>query len=284
MGGRTRIGLCAGSALVLAAACPAHAQENNLFPGFKAPDFIFVEDNWYLTLGIGVRVEPSYPGGNEYRGLPYPVISLSKGRELYDFQSVDDSSSIGLFDNGYFSAGLAWSLNWGREEDAASKLVGLGDVDPTVEVGGFLQWFPVSWFRMRGELRYGVGGFSGWVGDAGADFIAPYGPWRFALGPRVSFSGSGYMDAFYGISPTQSAVSSYFVNPLPVYQPGGGIESWGVTAQMTRDMGKGFMWGMYGTYSRLVGDAGNSPLTINENQFEAGMSLSYSFNLGKAWW
>lgn len=280
---RLLTGLWAGGALILASGSAA-AQENSLFPGFGMNDFVFVEDNWYLTLGLGVTVEPSYAGGSEYRGVPFPVINLAKGRELYDFQSVDDSSSLTFFDWNGFSGGPAWGFNLGRDEDAAAKLNGLSDVDPAFELGGFLQWFPVSWFRLRGELRYGMGGFSGWVGDVGADFIAAYGPWRFSLGPRLNLGSSGYMDAFYGVTPAQSQVAAYFDNPVPVYQPGSGIESWGITAQMTRDLGKGFTWGVYGTYLRVADVAADSPLTTNANQFEAGFSLSYAFNLGKAWW
>ncbi len=283
MGQRRLLGLCVGGALALSS-LPALAQENSLFPGFKAPDFVFVEDNWYLTLGVGVRVEPTYPGSDRYLGVPYPVISLSKGRELFNFQSVDDSSSIAFFDLNGLSAGAAWSVSLGRDEDDSPRLAGLGDIDPTLEAGGFVQWFPVSWFRLRAELMYGMGGFSGFVGNAGADFIAPYGPWRFAIGPRVNFAGSNYMESFYGVTPTQSLFAGIFNNNVPVYTAGSGIESWGLTTQVTRDLGKGFTWGMYASYEYLVGDAANSPLVSNKNQFSGGMSLSYAFNLGKAWW
>lgn len=283
-----RLRTFAGMGLGAMAMLGAHAAEagdlNTLIPGFKAPEFVFAEDNWYLTLGLGVKVETSYPGGDQYRGVPFPVINLAKGKELYDFQSVDDSSSITLFDISGFSAGPAWSFNFGRDEDVASNLAGLGNVDPTFELGGFVQWFPVSWFRLRGEMRYGLGGFDGWVGDVGADFIAANGPWRFALGPRLAFGGNGYMEAFYGVTPFQSAVTGYFGNPIAPYQASGGIETWGVTAQVTRYMGNGFTLGAYGSYNRVVGDAADSPLTQSSNQFEAGMSLSYAFNLGKAWW
>lgn len=284
MGVRTFAGMCLGALAIVGADVAKADDLSTLIPGFKAPEFVFDPNNWYLTLGLGVRFENSYPGGDQYRAVPFPVINLAKGKELYDFQSVDDSSSITFFDIHGFSAGPAWSLNLGRDEDVAGNLAGLGDVKPTFELGGFVQWFPVSWFRLRGEMLYGMGGFDGWVGNAGADFIAANGPWRFAIGPRVNFAGNGYMEAFYGVTPFQSTVATYFANPLPTYQASSGIETWGVTAQVTRYMGNGFTLGAYGSYNRVVGDAADSPLTQNANQFEAGMSLSYAFNLGKSWW
>lgn len=279
-------GLCAGVALMVgAASARVEAQEVlDQIPGFRAPDFVFSEDSWYLNVGLGVMVQPKYSGSDQYTALPFPVINLAKGAELYDFNSVDDRSSITLFDFKGFSGGAAWGFNLGRDEDDSSDLAGLGDVSPSFEAGGFLQWFPVSWFRLRGEFLYGMGGFNGWVGSAGADFIAANGPWRFSLGPRVNFAGNEYMEAFFGITPTQSAVSRYFGNYIPSYQASSGIESWGATAQVTKYIGKGFTWGMYANYSRLAGDAADSPLTQSANQFEAGMSLSYAINLGKSWW
>lgn len=284
MGGRKLVSLCVGAAMCLGGGAAVAQEVLDQIPGFRAPEFVYDKNNWYLNVGVGVMVQPRFSGADQYTVLPFPVISLAKGGELYDFNSVDDRSSIALFDFSGFSGGAAWGVNLGRDEEDGNELAGLGNVNPSFEAGGFLQWFPVSWFRLRGEFLYGMGGFSGWVGSAGADFIAANGPWRFAVGPRVNFAGSGYMDAFFGITPTQSAVATYFGNALPAYQPSSGVESWGVTAQVTKYLGKGFTWGMYGTYGRLVGDAADSPLTQNANQFEAGMSISYAINLGKAWW
>lgn len=283
---RTLAGLCVGVALAVGGvSAPVQAQEVlDQIPGFRAPEFVFDENSWYLSVGVGVLVQPKFSGSDQYTGVPFPVFSLAKGGELYDFNSVDDSSSITLLDFNGFSGGAAWGFNLGRNEDSGEQLAGLGEVSPSFEAGGFLQWFPVSWFRLRGEFLYGMGGFNGWVGNAGADFIAANGPWRFALGPRVNFAGSDYMETFFGITPTQSAIAGFFGNPLPAYQPNSGVESWGVTAQVTKYLGKGFTWGMYGNYSRLVGDAADSPLTQSANQFEAGMSISYAINLGKSWW
>ena len=57
-----------------------------------------------------------------------------------------------------------------------------------------------------------------------------------------------------------------------------------MTAQVTKQLGNGFTAGMYGTYLNLLGGAADSPLTQNTNQFEAGVSLTYSFNVGKGFW
>lgn len=242
-----------------------------------------VED-WYLTIGISGRVEPDYPGADDYTIRPGAIFSISKASDLNSFRSVDDNPSIALFDNGVFSFGAAGRLDWGRDEDASDRLRGLGDIGYSVELGGFAQWYLVDWLRVRGELRYGMGGFEGIRADLGADVIFTSGAWRFAAGPRLSYAGSGYMNTYFGVTPLQATLATALANPMPVYNAGGGFDLVGATAQVTYNFQNGFEAGVYGTYGVLLGDASSSPLTSDDNQFVAGVSLSYTFNIGKAWW
>jgi MipA family protein len=54
-------------------------------------------------------------------------------------------------------------------------LNGLGDVNATYEVGGFVEYFPVDWVRARVEVRRGFGGSDGVFADASTDFTYPCG-------------------------------------------------------------------------------------------------------------
>lgn len=242
------------------------------------------QEDWYLTIGGAARAVPEYPGSSDYTFSPKLILGLSKASSLNSFRSVDDNPSIALYDTGRFRIGAVGKLDWGRDEDDSSRLNGLGNVDTSFEAGAFTEWYPMDWLRLRGELRYGMGGFSGLMGDLAADVIIPYQSWRLAVGPRLSFAGSGYMEAYYGVTPMQSLSSRLVGASLPVYQAGGGIDSYGATAQLTKNFGNGYEAGVFGTYTRLVGDAADSPITQDANQFIAGVSLSYTFNIGKSWW
>ncbi|WP_029005203.1 MipA/OmpV family protein [Azorhizobium doebereinerae] len=269
-------------ALVLLGAQGAQAADYPTKP--VAPAMAGTQEDWYLTIGGSARAVPEYPGSDDYGFSPKLIFGISKASSLYAFRSVDDNPSIALFDTGRFRIGAVGKLDWGRDEDDNAKLNGLGNVDTSIEVGGFAEWYPVDWLRLRGELRYGFGGFEGIMGDLAADVIIPYQSWRLAVGPRVSFAGSGYMQAYYGVTPFQAVSANFVGNPLPVYQAGGGLNAWGATAQLTKNFGNGFEAGVYGSYYRLVGDAADSPLTQSANQFIGGVSLSYTFNMGKSWW
>ncbi len=94
------------------------------------------------------------------------------------------TTSIAFFDTGRFRHRCGGQAGLGRDQDDNAKLRGLGDVGTSVELGGFAEWYAFDWLRLRGELRYGFGGYEGLMGDLAADFIIPYQSWRFAVGPR----------------------------------------------------------------------------------------------------
>ena len=67
---------------------------------------------------------------------------------------------------------------------------------------------------------------------------------------------------------------------LAAYDPGGGVQSVGVTAGYHRMLGKNWGIALYGRYDRLVGDAADSPITRelgSRSQPSAGIALSYTF-------
>lgn len=272
------LGLAGG--LFPASAADVNAPATGLLSGGQPS-----KEDWYVTIGAVGRLEPNYPGDNSYTVRPGLIFSIDKASDVGKFSSVDDNPSIALIDTGVFSAGPVGRLDWGRSEGDSDRLRGLGKVSMSAELGGFAQWYVTDWLRVRGELRYGMGGFEGLMGDLAADVIVPFGErWRFAVGPRLSYASSGYLDAYYGVTPIQSATATLLLNPLPTYTPEGGIDSYGATAQLTKNFGNGIEAGVYGTYRRLAGDAAASPITVDKNQYEAGVSLSYAFNIGKAWW
>ena len=77
----------------------------------------------------------------------------------------------------------------------------VGDVGFTVEVGGFVEIFPSDNFRIRAELRQGLGGHEGLVGDLGADLDRARR--RHATSSRSARARAGrtttYHDAYFGV-------------------------------------------------------------------------------------
>jgi outer membrane protein len=91
-----------------------------------------------------------------------------------------------------------------------------------------------------------------------------------ALG--TTWASDDYMESFFGISSTQSANSG-----LKTYDADAGIKD--ISLSMTAGYPLTNRWRLGGKveYKRLVGDAADSPVVEDENQFLAGIGISYHF-------
>ena len=229
-----------------------------------------------VRVGIGAQVQPEYPGADKSSVGPLVDVSVARQGEPFEFGAPDDSFDISLVDTGGFSAGPALALTGKRKESDVGAPV--GTVGRTVEVGAFVQAFLADHFRIRGEVRQGLGGHEGLVGSLGADAVLRDGDrYDFSIGPRLLFSSGKYQRAYFGVS---EAVAD--VTDLPEYDPDGGIHGYGVTSGFHFALGP--RWGLfgYGRYERLTGDAKRSPIVRefgSPNQLSGGLGISHTFDL-----
>lgn len=244
-----------------------------------APGAALAQDKPDLRVraGLGAQVKPKFLGSDEFRIAALPSIDIAKGDEEFSFDAADDGISVPLVKTGDFSFGPSANLAQGRKD----KDVGapLGRVKTTIELGGFAQYQLSDTLRLRGELRKGLNGHDGLVGNVGVDKV-----WRdgdrylFAVGPRVLWSDAKYQRAYFGVTP-QAALAS----GLPAYRPGSGIHAIALQGGGNVQLGRG-PFGLFGIarYDRLVGDAAKSPVVRelgSRNQWSAGLGLSYTFRV-----
>lgn len=246
------------AALLLAA--PAAAQEG----GFT------------VTLGAGAQTYPKYPGSDSYGVNPLPIFGFRRAGTPMPFEAPDDGFGLGLLGrDSMINLGPAVRFQNKREEDDVGAPV--GDVGFTVEVGGFVEIFPSENFRLRAELRQGIGGHDGLVGDLGADLVIRDDDTIFSIGPRMRWADNDFHDAYFGVP------FSIPASGLPAYDPGSGIYAFGAMAGLTHRLGRN--WGVqaYAGYDRLVGDAADSPIVRafgSRDQFSGGAGLFIEFNIG----
>ncbi|MEF2073626.1 MipA/OmpV family protein [Consotaella aegiceratis] len=227
-----------------------------------------------LELGLGAKLSPAYVGSDEYEFSPWPVISLEY---LYIPGVVEiggpDSHSGGL------SFGPSFAYQGERDSSDNRDLRGLADVDPTYEAGmkvGY-EW---SHAEVFGAVRYAFGGADGFVGDLGANAIVwPTNDFQLKAGPRASFASADYMEAYFGVSPAESAAGG---GRLDAYDPDGGFKSVGVGVETRYEFRPDWFLNSEASYERLVGDAADSPLVDvgSADQFSVGLSLSRRFTIG----
>jgi len=258
-----RLALLGAGAASLGLAGPALAQDD------EAPV--------RTRIGLGAHAYPSYPGSDEFDIGPMFDLDRARGDEPFRFEGADDSFGFSIVRSGGVRFGPVVNFEGARDADDVGAL--LPKVKFSLEPGGFVQFDLSDSFRLRGELRKGVTGHKGWIGLAGADYVARDGDdWLFSIGPRVTWSSGRYQDAWFGVTPADAIASG-----LPAYNPGGGIHAVGATASFETQFSP--RWGIqtYVKYDRLVGDAADSPVVTilgSRNQFSGGLGLTYTFGKG----
>lgn len=259
------------SALVLLSVSIANAQEG----AGSAPAG---GSKFSLDLGAGAFVAPTYSGSRRSSLKLVPAIRASYG-DIVEF-SPQDGLTANVIRVGGITAGPLARLRFGRKEsDDRTALRGFGDINPSAELGGFLNYElgPVS---LRATLGQDVAnGHKGAVGDLAASYATNLatteaGPWLLSIGPTASFGSINYMRASYGVSSAQSQRSG-----RNAFNPGAGLESFGLSASLIVPITDRVSLTTLAGWSRLAGDAASSPLVRNgfgsANQVSGGLFLTY---------
>ncbi|RIJ14805.1 MipA/OmpV family protein [Henriciella mobilis] len=260
----------------VALAFPSQAQEREPLKG------------WQVSVGAGVLTSPTYEGDDDYDLKVLPNLQFRYGERF--FASVQEGVGYRLFNSETFSAGPIAKIRFSRDEDGdqtfsvtggeTDDLRGLGDIDTTIEAGGFAEW-TVGDITLSGEVRQGIGGHEGLVADLGASYggrLTGFGPPVFwSAGPNIRLADSDYTSAYFGVTPLQSARSG-----LPQYEADGGLYSYGLSASAFVPLDRDNRWSlvMIAGYDQLAGDAGDAPLVDlrgSRDQFTFGAFLSRTF-------
>lgn len=264
------------STMLAASCCPALAQERT------------ADDGWGLTLGAGALLSPTYEGDDDTRLSLLPNIQLSYSDRF--FASVQEGIGYRVIKDDAFEAGPILRVKFSRDADGdqpfaitgedTTDLAGLGDVDTSIELGGFLSYEagPVT---LNAEVRQAVTGHEGLAADVGAKWggrsflFGP--PVIWSIGPRARLVDDAYNQAYFSVDASQSTASG-----LPVFDAGGGLHSWGVGATAILPLTTDNAWSavIVAGYDRLEGDAAANPLVQlrgSPDQASLGVFVSYRY-------
>jgi outer membrane protein len=246
-------------------------------PPFEVPMVPSVSGTWTVMVGAEGASTPDFEGAKRSMLSPAPIFSIRRAGSTEQFRGPRDSASIALLDFGDLRAGPVAKFVAARKQYSYSELNGLGDVKAAVQLGGFVEYYPVDWFRTRVELRQGVVGPNGTVADFSADFIVPvFQRLTLSAGPRFTWESTRATSPYFGIDAVQAMASG-----LPVFNARGGAHSYGVGAQVSYRINPQWEVHSYVEYERLLGDAAASPLVTlrgSPNQTTFGIGASYSFD------
>ncbi len=234
------------------------------------------ENFWVVTIGGYGGAQPAFPGAKDYTFTFRPIIDIRRAGTPEWLNLPNDAFSLTLYETGSFRAGAAGDFIQNRSHSDENGINGLRDINYTLELGGFAEYYPAPFLRTRVELLQGVTGADGFVANLMADYIyRPNRDWLFTAGPRLQFADTQYMSTFFSVTPAESAASG-----LPPFRASGGPNWAGV------DVTARYWWSdrisirAFAEWDRFIGDSADSPIVKlrgSEDQFTFGIGASYTF-------
>lgn len=288
MGRTMRLAAAAVAAVIGSAALPAASFAADLAAGQPAaaqpPATPAEKGHWGFKVGAIGLMEPKYEGSDEYRFLAFPIVIPEyygenynpKERPRFTFRGLDDIR-YALLRVGNLDIGPLGGYTFGRDDSDASRLRGLGDVNGGIVLGGFAAYY-FQPFYVDAAIGTQVTG-----GNANGSYTVTTGVGanfpvtdRLTLSPYLSatYASKEYMHNYFSVTPAQSAASAA---GLPAFDAGAGFKN--VAFQLGADYRLTKRWDLSGsaTYSRLINDAADSPVTVDANQFSTMLQLTYTF-------
>lgn len=231
------------------------------------------EKQWSGTLGAGLLSAPEYLGAsdNEFRFLP--VIDVEY-KQRY-FLSTQRGLGFYFFRDNRFALATMVNMHWGREEGDSARLTGLGDLDPTAQLGVDLKWQITRWLSFDVDAYQAIspGGHEGAYGDVGFGARWPVAKnFMLRANTGIRWASDTYMSNMYGVNAAQAAASG-----LPAYNPDSALMAWQFGAALDFNMGNNWMVTPMFRYVGLLGDAKNSPVMADDGQYYVGAFLGYKF-------
>jgi outer membrane protein len=232
-----------------------------------------VSDDFRVKLGVGTSVAPRFEGSDDYRVRVMPKFSL-RYKNLVALNNT--RLRVFVVHSDKFVTGVQARYRFGRDEDASPKLMGMGDVGDSFEMGGFVEWRP-GWAVIGLEFGQDVaGGHHGMIGAAYAGSQLPLGGGFYLEGgAQVTWVSGNYMDRNFGVNAAQSLATG-----LPEFNPGSGIKDVAGRIGVRFNKWKHWDFTSYVAYSRLMNGAADSPLVRlrgSPNQFMWSISGEYRF-------
>lgn len=289
-----RFALAAVAATALAAATPALAQEEQVTAGpadeIDAADTVY-DDTWF-SLGVGGGYGPSYEGSDDYVFYPTPLI---QGRIAgIGIQPRPAGIALDLIpdpDEGVgFALGPVAKVRFNRSRQIKDPVVeAAGELDTAIELGANAGLAFPKVLNPYDSLSFGVDALwdvnGAHSGMTFAPTVAYFTPLSRAMAASLSLSAehgdSEFTDYYYSVTPAQRAASG-----LPLFDAdGGGWTKAGATLLLgldfDGDLTNGGLAGvLVGGYSRMLGDAKDSPYTSlrgSADQWFAAVGVGYTF-------
>lgn len=262
-------------------------------PAFALQKPVF--DETWATLGLGAGLVPSYAGSNDYIVFPLPLIvgrvggvGIRPNGPGFTLNLLSPPPSFGKR-RVRLNAGPAFRFRNDRNAQIEDDVVAAaGELDAALEVGLDVGIAFPGVFRALDTLSIGaqvrwdvLGAHDGMVIEPQVNYSTPIGrAVLLQVQTGFEFVDDDFADYYFSLNPTQRDATG-----LPAFTAEGGLNRIGTLAILSYDLDRNALnggWSLFGVggYSRLLGDAADSPFTVTRgsaNQFIAGLGVGYTF-------
>ncbi|UTW59361.1 MipA/OmpV family protein [Kordiimonas sp. SCSIO 12603] len=231
-------------------------------------------DNVNAKIGFGVGFTPDYIGSDNYALRAVPLLDI---RYKDSWRLSGSKLTFSPIRTKHFEAGPLLNLRFGRAEESNAFLEGLGDINTTFEVGGYVRAKYKSGF-LTAEYRHGLGsGIKSNIQVTAGHGIYKSENFVALLSARVRWQDDQTAMTQFGITEQQAQNS---VKGFDTYQASSGI--YDVTTNLIGSYTVNKSTRLVGlvSYGKIVGSASDSPLVADagsSNQFIVGTGLVFSF-------
>jgi MipA family protein len=241
---------------------------------------------WGYVLGTAVVLAPPYPGAGFSSTKVRPLfaiqygrlrISTSRANAMLGFGTDVAGSGVSadLLESRRWRFGLSARIDSGRKSAEAQQLTGLPDIESTVIGRAYASYaLTERWSVSASVSQDFLNRGGGMTLNHGLGYRAPlkllgqHTEWTAGVG--LTYANSTRLQTRYGITPEQSAATG-----LPAFEPRAGYTDAGFGLGLTTTLGPRWVFFANTSWSRLLGDAARSPLTLDTQSRFTSMGLAY---------
>lgn len=232
-------------------------------------------DDSGVVVSAGAGWAPDYEGSRNYEAVP--LLFLHAGFPTGRFVAFNGAGlSANVIKSATWQTGPVMNFRPSRSEVENSRVAGLREVDGAVEAGAFVGLSVGPWKIKLTATHDVVDGHNGALIEVEGSYGLPIGEKSsLAFSLSTVYADAAYMDTYFSVDPDNALRSG-----LQTFQAAGGLKDVGAALLYSRTLpGK---WAVNGVlkYSRLLGDAADSPLVAREgdaDQMLFGLFTSYQF-------
>jgi outer membrane scaffolding protein for murein synthesis (MipA/OmpV family) len=234
-------------------------------------DFSRWGEGWSVRVGALGVYTPAYEGSDDYELKGAPLMDIRWDDKF--FFNVQNGLGGYIWNRDDCRLGMSIGYTLGRDEDDSCDLRGLGDIDGGATANVLFEWVIENTVLQAHYEQQITGQDTGFQIHLGLGYDLRVTE-KTTVKPSIkaTYANTDYMEEYFGISPDQSKRSS-----IPVYDADSGFKSLGAQIMAIYKLDRRWDIQMMAGYDRLVGEAADSPVVKDTNQYRLAVGVSYEF-------